>query len=352
MAAKRKLEFDDYSEMTEELGSADVHGVLTQLSPIKKSKRGNTYYHGRLCDGKHSLRLIGFATSHHRNLNDLLENKQSIEFRNCQIKKSNRDSDTLEVMVKGATKISVSPKRFTIPPAEFRGTESIEITLNQVDETEPLTIITVNAKVISCGKPITLGTRQKQDIIISDSTAYCTLQLWEDNIGKLVEGCSYQLKNFRIIEYESIKYVAMCWNGSETHIISDLKDTVAPPNDDIIDCITINNPQIAAVYKLETFFKCLRCGSRTEPGSGILNEARCCNKECGILNNTTFCEKLTSTEILVINQHHKIVLTAFADTIYEIIGNNSTPTQEKILQCPPIQKLIYKQNGIIKVHRQ
>ena len=37
MAAKRKLEFEDYSQVNDEVGSADIHGVVTSISPIKRA---------------------------------------------------------------------------------------------------------------------------------------------------------------------------------------------------------------------------------------------------------------------------------------------------------------------------
>ena len=111
MAAKRKLEFEDYSQVAEEAGSADIHGVVTSLSPFKRSKKGNNYYHGQLCDGKQSLRFVGFASNQQNMLEEFLEGRKSVQIRNCQIKKSNRDSDKLEVLVKGATKICPSEKK-------------------------------------------------------------------------------------------------------------------------------------------------------------------------------------------------------------------------------------------------
>ena len=66
MAAKRKLEFEDYTQVTDEVGSADFHSVVTSISPLKKSKEGNTYYHGQVCDGKQSLRFVGFASTHQK----------------------------------------------------------------------------------------------------------------------------------------------------------------------------------------------------------------------------------------------------------------------------------------------
>lgn len=256
--------------------------------------------------------------------------------------------------MKGSTKISPSTKQFTVPPVQFQTTQATEITLNQVSNMEPLTIITVDIKVTSCGKPITLGTRQKQDVMVSDSTGWAIVQLWQENIGLLVEGCSYSLNNFRIIEYEDVKYIAMCWDGSEIKIIANLKDTITPPIDPAIDqtdCITLHNPKIAAVYKLETFFKCLRCASRTEPSH--LNEVRCCNKDCGILNDSAFCDPFNSAEILIIDGHKKIVLAAFGDMITELLGNNTvTPTEETLLRCPPISQITYQNKEIVKVVRQ
>ena len=192
MAAKRKLEFEDYSQVAEEAGSADIHGVVTSLSPLKRSKKGNNYYHGQLCDGKQSLRFVGFASNQQKMLEEFLEGRKSVQIRNCQIKKSNRDSDKL----KGATKICPSEKKFDVSKMEFQQTEAVEITLNKVDETEPFTMISVDVNVINCGEPITLGTRQKQEVTVSDATGLATVQLWENNIGMVEEGKSYKGKIF------------------------------------------------------------------------------------------------------------------------------------------------------------
>lgn len=354
MATKRKLEFEDYNEVNTEMGNADIHGVVTSLSPVKKSKKGNTYYHGQLCDGKQSLRFVGFASSHQKMLKEFLEKRESVEIRNCQIKRSNRDSDKLELLVKGATKIHPSPKKFDVAEIEFHSTEATKITLDQVNDTQVHTIIDVDVKVLSCGEPITLGTRQKQDIKVGDATGSALVQLWEQNIGLLVEQQSYQLKQFRIVEYENVKSIAMCWEGSEVKPIDHLQNVADPPVDATVvepSCMTLYNPKVAAVFKLETFFKCLRCGSRTEPAEGI--EVRCCNKDCGILNSSNYCEKFSCAEVLFIEGQRKLALTAFGEMINELLGNSTlSPTEEELLRCPPIAELKHQNNEIVKVVRK
>lgn len=120
------------------------------------------------------MRVVGFASNHHKSLQDLLQKRESVELRNCQIKKSTRDSETLEIHVKGGTKISPSTKQFSIPPTEFQTAEATEIKLDQINDiTGP-------------------------DYHYCDSTGWATVQLWQENIGLLVEGCSYNLKIFAL----------------------------------------------------------------------------------------------------------------------------------------------------------
>ena len=64
-------------------------------------------------------------------------------------------------------------------------------------------------------RPIIIGSKRKQNVIVSDHTASCCVQLWEEHIGLLEEGKSYILESFRIGEYNSTKYLALCREGSK-----------------------------------------------------------------------------------------------------------------------------------------
>ena len=75
MAAKRKLQFSDYNKVESEVADADVHGIVTSLSPVKKSRGGNNYYVGEVCDGRKKLRFVGFSTNQQKQLHELKEKK-------------------------------------------------------------------------------------------------------------------------------------------------------------------------------------------------------------------------------------------------------------------------------------
>ena len=64
MAGKKRKSEWDVSEAEESVGAA-VHGVVTQLSPVKVSKRNPTvrYFDGKMSDGRKSVRVVSFDPS-------------------------------------------------------------------------------------------------------------------------------------------------------------------------------------------------------------------------------------------------------------------------------------------------
>ena len=86
MAAKRVLE-GDVSEVTSPLPNAKVHGVLSNLSPMKKLKTC-CFFDGQLSDGKASVRFFGFDAGVRRKLLEFEETKQSVSLSNCEVKHS------------------------------------------------------------------------------------------------------------------------------------------------------------------------------------------------------------------------------------------------------------------------
>ena len=76
----------------------------------------------------------------------------------------------------------------------------------------------------------------------------------ENNIGILEEGQSYRLMNFCVVEY----YKAMCWSGSGFQTTEHVESAIDGKVNTGIgeeESITLLNPQIAAVFKLEKLFK-------------------------------------------------------------------------------------------------
>ena len=61
MASRKRPapELDEYTDITEPFQTANLHGVLKTLSPVKKGKTCR-YFDGVLTDGTSTMRLVGF----------------------------------------------------------------------------------------------------------------------------------------------------------------------------------------------------------------------------------------------------------------------------------------------------
>lgn len=72
MGMKRSLEQDESEFKVSHMHvskSAKIHGVMTSISPMKKSKKDKTkYFDGKLSDGKSSARFVCFNAKMHERL--------------------------------------------------------------------------------------------------------------------------------------------------------------------------------------------------------------------------------------------------------------------------------------------
>ena len=110
---KRKLEeleVDEVESLDETLSTACVHGVISTLSPIKKGCKSN-YFDGSVSDGKSNIRLVGFNPSQRIRMKNLMKNKQAVKIDDCEVRHARR-GQSMEILLKGSTKISMSPRKF------------------------------------------------------------------------------------------------------------------------------------------------------------------------------------------------------------------------------------------------
>ena len=110
MAMKRNVIDEFYLSEVKESASATVHGIVTELSPLKKSKKDDKihYFNGHLSDGKTSLRLVSFEPSLRQAMNNSLSSQDAIAVVGCQIRPGR--SGVSEVLLNKETKIEESPK--------------------------------------------------------------------------------------------------------------------------------------------------------------------------------------------------------------------------------------------------
>ena len=140
MATKRKMEEFDLCEIKES-GSAIVHSVVTELSPIKKSKKDDKlkYFSGQLSDGKKCMHVISFEPCLRQPMND--SKKEAISVVDCQVRPGR--SGGSEIILGQLTKVQPSPKKF-----DEAGLVSREAPIAM--EMNDLCSLTANQQVANC----------------------------------------------------------------------------------------------------------------------------------------------------------------------------------------------------------
>ena len=191
---KRKLEeleVDEVESLDETLSTACVHGVISTLSPIKKGCKSN-YFDGSVSDGKSNIRLVGFNPSQRIRMKNLMKNKQAVKIDDCEVRHARR-GQSMEILLKGSTKISMSPRKFEFSNILIQE----EITpLSDLESKGVYDRVSVHIKVGNITHPTEVPTgKKKQDVIIVDGSGSGKCVLWGENIGNLKGEC-YLLKNF------------------------------------------------------------------------------------------------------------------------------------------------------------
>ena len=131
MACKRKLEEFDVSEV-KECKNAVVHGVVTELSPLKRSRKSGDvrYFYGQMGDGKGDARLICFEPSLRDKMLPCFESKDSVRLVDCQVRAAQGGGS--EILMTRSTKVQASPKKFYASSAAVNVKEAAKVSLNKV----------------------------------------------------------------------------------------------------------------------------------------------------------------------------------------------------------------------------
>ena len=268
---KRKEDTWDVSNI-EESFAATVSGLITQVSPIKNSKKNANvrYFNGRISDGKQTARIICFDPSLHQTVDQALKNRSSISFVNCQVKPNVFDKQ-LEVVATTRTKVETTSRIYTVPTENFEDeTSSKQISISELSDlsTTALQQVDITIKVLSIDPSTTVNKNDgskvtKQDCIISDSTGTCRLVLWETDVEKLVQGQSYQIKGASVRIFKDTKYLSIGANCTFSEV-ADIGVVKEPSDDEDNAKFKDVVGEIDTVLSSEQYYSCKSCKSKLQ----------------------------------------------------------------------------------------
>lgn len=342
---KRKLGVCDVSDIKES-PNATVDGVLTEVSPVKSSKKNPhvLYFNGVISDGKKTARIVSFDPAMHNTFEQALKNNSSVSLVNCQVRPNMIDKH-LEIVATTRSKIETSPRKFTLQPANEQDQATLKpITIAELPTISPNQRVDTVIKVLTVGPPQTVNKRDgttlmMQECIVADSTGTCRLVLWGDDITKAKQSQSYQMKQLTVRLYKDAKFLSVGTNTAflEVDDIGDVmqhseNDEDKTNNDEIVG-------EIDAVLSFDVYYSCMSCKSKLKEN---VNIAQC--PKCNMHIKLSKCKRVSTATIIVGDvsghDHQLTIFDPLLTTITKSINHNTLP--EKLLCCP---QMIFKINN-------
>ena len=100
-------------------------------------------------------------------------------------------------------------------------------------------------------------------MIIGDNTANCRLTLWETDVNKLKENCSYKLSDMMVREFKGKRYLSMAKENCTMEEICDVGDVYENNDEELCkDSNEMSNIRVAAVVQLDKYYACLKCTAK------------------------------------------------------------------------------------------
>ena len=260
---------------------------------------------------------------------------------------------SLEILTSKHTKVECSPKKFDFSQADYEtglGTSAAEVSaVGDISTLAANQCISITIKVITVGESKEVQSRQdkpltKQDCVVGDSTGRCRVVLWENDVGKLNEGCCYKLTNMLVREYAHVKYLSL----SESAVVNPVADIgeVASEDEDLeVEGRNQVNGEIIAVHRVDEYSSCLTCKGKVTSINAVIGE---CNK-CGSKVKMSRCRKSVSVQFIVEDDSRKSWrLTAFNDEVDAIVeGETGATIEEKMLMANKM-KFFFSSNDVVR----
>ena len=179
--------------------------------------------------------------------------------------------------------------------------------------------------------------------------SYATrLTLWENEIGNMEDGNSYQICGVRVREYKNKKFLSTSREGST---ITEIKDI--GPVEDACDEIEDEehthkteyweNIRVCGVLQLDSYSGCIKCTAKVLPIPDESEFGQC--TKCQMMQSLEEAAKQVTAQLFLKTPAGHLTLRAFGKTVVDIAQTHNV-TQLSLLKAPPFN-ISYK-DGIIQ----
>lgn len=334
--------------------SATVHGVMTELSPVKVSRKNASvrYCDCRMTDGKSSVRMVCFEPSLRNALESARKKKEAVSVVGCSVKQARNKEERVEIIASKRSTIVPSPRKYAIPEAAMICNGSVQ--LSQVEDLSVGHKVSVSVKVNSMSDGETVTTRdgvkiRKQDCIVGDSSASLKLVLWEEDVGCMDKGMSYKVDEAVVKCFDGIEYLSV-GKLSAIEKIDDIGEVMEADEEEEENelCLSASTRrgcvvegEINGVLTCGEYHSCISCKSKVKELNDIIGE---CSRYKMVMKIAK-CSSGSMAKVLIGDKEEPA--TMFENVIAKIVDGVTGDGLSMKLLCAPGCKYCIDHRGIV-----
>ena len=347
----------DPSDITGPQSNVTIRGVVTDISPIKESKRDSRlkYFTGKITDGKKTLRMVSFRPKFRDELQNIAGAGQSVAISECEVKAS--ASSALEVISSRASGVKKCEKKFDLPDdlSKIDPETAVSVKLEELQGLCVNQVVNVKVKVCTVNDAEDVSHKgswrqlTKQDCMVVDHSNAVRAVLWTTKVGCFEEGRSYEVKNATVRVYNDIKYLSLS-EKSELMKIDDIGVVVQLDQSELetVNSVVLNG-EIVSVVAVEEYRSCISCGSKIKD-EAVASVTVVCTR-CAAVMKANKCISNKVARIVVESEGKNYNLTIFNDVLDGMTGGKSYEGVADCLLGLPLMNFSVSKTNIVRSAR-
>ena len=357
----RKLKLDelDVSEIEESKG-AMVHGAVTELSPVKVSRRNSSvcHYDSKMSDSLKSARIVCFDPDLRFAMEASRGQGSSMCLVNCQVKACSRSTQSvkageMKILATSRSKVEGSPRKFVVTGATVEE-EPVQVKLRDVSGLSTGQLVTVVIKAMDVAAPEKVKTKDgkelnKEECKICDESGCLRLVLWKKDVGRVEEEESYKLIAVGVRAFAGVKFLSVGVN-CVIEKVDDIVEVAEVESEDeeggIVKRVFVGD--IDGVLSAEEYLGCISCNAKVNIVSETVSEST----KCGSVSKTNKCMKKMMAKVIISGEDGKKNVVTMFNIVSKVIDSISGDGLSVKLLMANIHKFSNDADVVFSVQKQ
>ena len=164
-----------------------VHGVVTELSLMKKSGTNCHYFQAQLSE---SIKVILFDPSLRQSMDTSQKDQKAINLMNCRVQQQKKEETQPQIFLNNHSQIANLPRKIHVPEHLLPANKAIQ--MSEIKSLADMAKVSVQIKVVNVEHPTEIRTQlgkelPKWDCLVADSSA-----CWSINEKHTLKHCTFK----------------------------------------------------------------------------------------------------------------------------------------------------------------